>query len=214
MNDPIRILIVDDHPLFRRGVRQLLEMEPGFAPIAEASSGQEAIRIATETEPDLILLDLNMDGMNGIDVLKALRAAGTASRIVLLTVSDAEDDVVAALRAGADGYLLKDMEPEDLLARIRQAAEGRMVVSEHLATTLAAAVGGKRGAGADAIDSLTRRELDILSALAKGASNKMIARRFDISEGTVKVHVKNLLKKLQLRSRTEAAVWAVRHQIR
>lgn len=214
MNDSIRILIVDDHPLFRRGVRQLLEMEPGFAPIAEASSGQEAVRIATETEPDLILLDLNMDGMNGIDVLKALRAAGTASRIVLLTVSDAEDDVVAALRAGADGYLLKDMEPEDLLTRIHQAAEGQMVVSEHLATILAAAVGGKRGAGTDAIDSLTRRELDILRALVKGSSNKMIARQLDISEGTVKVHVKNLLKKLQLRSRTEAAVWAVRHQIR
>lgn len=214
MNDPIRILIVDDHPLFRRGVRQLLEMESDFAPVAEASSGSEAVSIAAEIEPDLILLDLNMDDMNGIDVLKALRAAGTTSRIVLLTVSDAEDDVVAALRAGADGYLLKDMEPEDLLVRIRQAAEGQMVVSEDLASLLAAAIGGRRGASADAIDSLTPRELQILRSLVKGLSNKMIARQFDISEGTVKVHVKNLLKKLQLRSRTEAAVWAVRHQLR
>lgn len=214
MNDPIRILIVDDHPLFRRGVRQVLEMESDFAPVAEASSGSEAVSIAAEIEPDLILLDLNMDDMNGIDVLKALRAAGTTSRIVLLTVSDAEDDVVAALRAGADGYLLKDMEPEDLLVRIRQAAEGQMVVSEDLASLLAAAIGGRRGASADAIDSLTPRELQILRSLVKGLSNKMIARQFDISEGTVKVHVKNLLKKLQLRSRTEAAVWAVRHQLR
>src|SRR5690606_32336664 len=133
-------------------------------------------------------------------------------RIVLLTVSDAEDDVVAALRAGADGYLLKDMEPEELLVRIRQAAEGRMVVSEQLAATLAVAIGGQRDSGEDPLGSLTRRELDILRALAKGLSNKMIARRLEISEGTVKVHVKNLLKKLQLRSRVEAAVWAVRHQ--
>lgn len=214
MNDPIRILIVDDHPLFRRGVRQLLEMESDFAPVAEASSGSEAVSIAAEIEPDLILLDLNMDDINGIDVLKALRAAGTTSRIVLLTVSDAEDDVVTALRAGADGYLLKDMEPEDLLVRIRQAAEGQMVVSEDLASLLAAAIGGRRGASADAIDSLTPRELQVLRSLVKGLSNKMIARQFDISEGTVKVHVKNLLKKLQLRSRTEAAVWAVRHQLR
>lgn len=213
-NELTRILIVDDHPLFRRGVRQLLEMESGFAAVAEASCGQEALRLAVEVEPDLILLDLNMAGMTGIEVLQALRVAGADCRIVLLTVSDAEDDVVAALRAGADGYLLKDMEPEELLVRIRQAAEGRMVVSEQLAATLAVAIGGQRDSGEDPLGSLTRRELDILRALAKGLSNKMIARRLEISEGTVKVHVKNLLKKLQLRSRVEAAVWAVRHQLR
>lgn len=206
-----RILVVDDHPLFRRGVRQLLELETGFAAVAEASCGEEALALADEMEPDLILLDLNMAGMDGIEVLRALRAADAASRIVLLTVSDAEEDVVAALRAGADGYLLKDMEPEALLVHIQQAAEGQMVISEQLAVTLAAVI-GRRDMAVDPLANLTRRELDILRALAQGLSNKMIARRLDISEGTVKVHVRNLLKKLRLKSRVEAAVWAVRHQ--
>lgn len=212
MNAPTRILIADDHPLFRRGVRQLLDLAPGFATIAEASSGREAVQLAQELTPDLILLDLNMAGMDGIEVLQALRAAGSDSRIVVLTVSDAEEDVVAALRAGADGYLLKDMEPEDLLTRIQQAAGGRMVVSTRLTAILASVVGGH--GGGDALASLTSRERDVLRGIAKGLSNKMIARRLDISEGTVKVHVKNVLRKLQLRSRVEAAVWAVRHDVR
>ncbi len=212
MNAPTRILIADDHPLFRRGVRQLLDLAPGFATVAEASSGREAVQLAQELSPDLILLDLNMTGMDGIEVLQTLRAAGSDSRIVVLTVSDAEEDVVTALRAGADGYLLKDMEPEDLLARIQQAAGGRMVVSTRLTAILASVVGGH--GGGDALASLTSRERDVLRGIAKGLSNKMIARRLDISEGTVKVHVKNVLRKLQLRSRVEAAVWAVRHDVR
>jgi len=215
MNPTGCILIVDDHPLFRRGVRQLLEMDPELSrAVVEAKSGEEALARAHEHDPDLVLLDLHMSGMGGLEALRSLRAAGVDGRIVMLTVSDAEDDVVAALRAGADGYLLKDMEPEDLLARIKQAVDGQLVLSEQLTAILAAAVGGPRDSSAALLRNLTARELDILRCLAKGLSNKLVARRLDIAEGTVKVHVKNLLKKLNLRSRVEAAVWAVKHELR
>ncbi|MFG6176499.1 two-component system response regulator NarL [Halomonas sp. THAF12] len=204
------ILIVDDHPLFRRGVRQLLEMDPELAIAGEAADGEAAIEAAARLAPTLILMDLNMARRNGLEALRTLREQGVEARIVMLTVSDAEEDVVAALRAGADGYLLKDMEPEDLLAAIKEAAEGRMTISPQLANLLARALSGPRTApGDDALDSLTAREGEILRALSRGLSNKLIARQLAISEGTVKVHVKNLLKKLGLRSRVEAAVWAV-----
>ncbi|MBB3140438.1 two-component system response regulator NarL [Halomonas organivorans] len=204
------ILIVDDHPLFRRGVRQLLEMDPELVIAGEAADGEAAIEAAARLAPTLILMDLNMARRNGLEALRALREQGVEARIVMLTVSDAEEDVVAALRAGADGYLLKDMEPEDLLAAIKEAAEGRMTISPQLANLLARALSGPRAApGDDVLGSLTAREGEILRALSRGLSNKLIARQLAISEGTVKVHVKNLLKKLGLRSRVEAAVWAV-----
>ncbi|MCK2185153.1 two-component system response regulator NarL [Halomonas getboli] len=204
------ILIVDDHPLFRRGVRQLLEMDPELAIAGEAADGDAALEAATRLSPTLILMDLNMARRDGLSALRTLRQEGVEARIVMLTVSDAEEDVVAALRAGADGYLLKDMEPEDLLAAIKEAAEGRMAISPRLAGLLARALSGPREApGDDALDALTAREGEILRALARGLSNKQIARRLAISEGTVKVHVRNLLRKLGLRSRVEAAVWAV-----
>lgn len=216
MSEPeqTRVLIVDDHPLFRRGVMQLLEMEPGLLAVGEAKSGEEALALAKELDPDLILLDLNMSGIGGLEALKALRAEDIDARIVVLTVSDNEEDIIAALRAGADGYLLKDMEPEDLLRRLHGAAEGQLVLSEHLTATLALALAGDRNTGPDPLNRLTSRELEILRQIARGLSNKMIARKLDISEGTVKVHVKHLLKKMNLRSRVEAAVWAVRQGVK
>jgi len=208
------VLIVDDHPLFRRGVRQLLEMDAALSVAGEATDGQAALDIASREAPALILMDLNMARMDGLDALRALREAGVESRIVMLTVSDAEEDVIAALRAGADGYLLKDMEPEDLLAAIKEAAEGQMAISPRLAGLLARALSGPRATpGEDALATLTARERETLRALARGLSNKLIARRLAISEGTVKVHVKHVLKKLGLRSRVEAAVWAVNHDL-
>ena len=206
-----RILLIDDHPLLRRGITQLLEMENDMELAGEASRAEEGIRLAGELDPDLIMLDLNMPGVDGHETLQRLRADGFAGRIVIFTVSDAEEDVVAALRAGADGYLLKDMEPEDLLKRMREAAVGRMVISDRLTTLLAQALRHQEVPRSEGPDyaSLTPREKDILRHIAEGLSNKMVARRLDISEGTVKVHVKHLLKKLGLRSRVEAAVWAV-----
>ena len=209
------ILLIDDHPLLRQGVRQLIELEDDMEVVGEASHALDGIAKAVELEPDLILLDLNMPEINGIETLRRLRAENVASRIVMFTVSDHEDDVVAALRAGADGYLLKDMEPEDMIAQLKQAATGRMVISDRLTTLLAEALrSNKPQSNKPDYHSLTPREQDILKLIADGLSNKMIARRLDISDGTVKVHVKHLLKKLGLRSRVEVAVWAVEEGLR
>ncbi|WP_043531411.1 two-component system response regulator NarL [Litchfieldella xinjiangensis] len=211
---PATILIIDDHPLLRRGVKQLLELEDDLDLVGEAGEPEVGIRLAAELEPDLVLLDLNMPGMDGIETLKRMRAAEFAGRIVMFTVSDSEEDVIAALQAGADGYLLKDMEPDDMVRQLRQAALGRMVISETLTALLAEALRHQRSAPARPdIHSLTQREREILRELAAGLSNKLIARKLEISEGTVKVHVKHLLKKLNLRSRVEAAVWAVQEGI-
>lgn len=205
------IMLVDDHPLLRKGLKQLIAMEDDMKVVAEASSGLDALKLAEEYDPDLIVLDLNMQGMDGIQTLKRLRDKGVSSRIIILTVSDADDDVVAAITNGADGYLLKDMEPELLLEQIHRAVTGKMVLSEAITEILATALRQPKSVNSP-LSSLTNREYEILSLIAQGMSNKMIARELDISDGTVKVHVKHLLKKLGLRSRVEAAVWMVNQQ--
>lgn len=210
-DDRARILLVDDHPMMRKGVIQLLEFEDDLQVVGEAGSGEEALRMAAELEPDMILLDLNMKGMTGLDTLRALRENGEDARIVVFTVSDDRNDVINVLRAGADGYLLKDMEPERLLEHIRQAATGQLTISPQLTQVLAQALrGDDRPKG---IEELTDRERQILRQLAHGYSNKMIARKLDITEGTVKVNVKRVLHKLGMRSRVEAAVWAVENHL-
>ncbi len=208
------ILVVDDHPLFRKGVIQLLAMEPSFDVVGEAGHFDEAVRIAREMEPDLTLLDLNMKGGSGLEVLAALKEEDPARRVVMLTVSDAPEDLMAAIRAGADGYLLKDMEPEDLLARVRESLEGRTVIGEALTNALATALRDEARADKRDLRELTEREQDVLRCVASGMSNKMIARALNITEGTVKVHVKHMLKKLGFRSRVEAAVWAAERGLR
>lgn len=206
------IMLVDDHPLLRKGLRQLLTLSGEMEVVAEASNGKDAIKLASELDPDLILLDLNMQGMDGLETLRHLRDEGVTSRIVMLTVSDADEDVLSAISAGADGYLLKDMEPEDMLVQIERALSGKMVLSEAVTQVLATAIRNPATKGAVGSDSLTQRELEILKLIAKGMSNKVIARELAISDGTVKVHVKHLLKKLHLRSRVEAAVWMINQQ--
>lgn len=206
------IMLVDDHPLLRKGLRQLLTMSGEMEVVAEASNGKDAIKLASELDPDLILLDLNMQGMDGLETLRLLRDEGVTSRIVMLTVSDADEDVLSAISAGADGYLLKDMEPEDMLVQIERALSGKMVLSEAVTQVLATAIRNPTTKSVVGSDSLTQRELEILKLIAKGMSNKVIARELDISDGTVKVHVKHLLKKLHLRSRVEAAVWMINQQ--
>jgi two-component system nitrate/nitrite response regulator NarL len=206
------VLIVDDHPLFRRGVAQLLAMDPEIQVVGEAADQAGALAMARRHEPDLILLDLNLKGESGIDILSALKEEDAARRVVMLTVSDAPDDLMQAIRAGADGYLLKDMEPEDLLERVREALTGTTVISDALAGRLAAALRAEAQDSARKSERdlalLTDREQAVLRCLADGQSNKLIARTLSITEGTVKVHVKHLLKKLNFRSRVEAAVWA------
>jgi two-component system nitrate/nitrite response regulator NarL len=211
-SDPQTVLLIDDHPLFRKGVRQLIDMGGDFALIGEAADGATGLELARRLKPDLILLDINMKGMNGLETLRAIREADLDSRVIMLTVSDQEEDLVEALRAGADGYLLKDMEPEQLLASLKTAAQGRTALSERLVDMLAHALRAQARPADPEMAGLTKRELAILHLIAEGLSNKLIARRLDISEGTVKVHVKHLLKKLGLRSRVEAAVWVAGRQ--
>ena len=204
-----RIVIVDDHPLFRRGLAQLLAMEPSLALVGEADTGDGVVDLCLQCEPDLVLLDLNMKGASGIDALRALKRSDCSARVVILTVSDQPEDLVAAIRAGADGYLLKDMEPEDLLARLRDTLDGRVSIAPALAGPLALAMRDEAVDAQRRQAPLTDRERAILKCLAAGLSNKLIARELGIAEGTVKVHVKNLLRKLGFRSRLEAAIWAV-----
>ena len=206
---PASILLIDDHPLLRKGVKQLIELDSELLVTGEASDAEEGVEKAVELEPDLILLDLNMPRINGIETLKLLRDAGITSRVVVFTVSDNEEDVIAALKAGADGYLLKDMEPEELLTNLNQAANGKMVISERLSTVLAQALQSNRKRTGPDINSLSPREKQIIKLIAGGLPNKLIARKLNITEGTVKVHVKHLFKKLHLRSRVEVAVLAV-----
>ncbi|MGR5113503.1 response regulator [Photobacterium damselae] len=196
-----QIIIVDDHPLMRRGINQLLSFEPELNVIGEASNGVDAVALALETNPDLILLDLNMKGMSGLDTLTAMRNEGISSTIVVLTVSDSRADIKALVAAGADGYLLKDTEPDELIALLHQALAGgeaySSIVKEYLSDDLAQD---------SLLSTLTDRELQILQEVAKGHRNKQIADTLFISESTVKVHMKSLLKKLQVKSRTAATV--------
>ena len=205
---PHTLLLVDDHPMMRRGIRQLIELESDLVVVGEANNGEEATEMVARLSPDLILLDNNMPQLNGVETLKRLRDLGYAGKILLFTVSDAENDVRDAMRFGADGYLLKDMEPEHLIIRLREALQGNLVVSPALTTVLAQALRSPQGASS--LD-LTERERQVLKMIAGGLSNKMIGNKLGITEGTVKVHVKNLLHKLGLRSRVEAAVWALEH---
>jgi two-component system nitrate/nitrite response regulator NarL len=208
--EPQTLLIVDDHPLFRKGVIQLIQASPELRLVGEAANGQDGTRLAHELKPDMILLDLNMKDMSGIEVLKAIKDAGLDSRVIMLTVSDQTDDLVAAFRAGADGYLLKDMEPEDLMTHLSEAAQGKVTITPRLAHVLATSLREMSRPHSPADAGLTEQESRVLDLIADGKSNKLIARELDIAESTVKVHVKHLLKKLNLRSRVEAAVWADR----
>lgn len=210
MNAPLRhtLLLVDDHPMMRRGIRQMLELEDDLQIVGEASHGEEALTLIEPLKPDLVLLDNNMPQMNGIETLRQLRAMHYTGKVLLFTVSDAEDDIRDALRLDANGYLLKDMEPELLIQYIRDALNGALVISPGLTHVMAQAL---RSPPRQADVELTERERQVLKTIAGGYSNKVIGHKLGITEGTVKVHVKNLLHKLGLRSRVEAAVWAMEH---
>ena len=185
MTDKIKILIIDDHPLMRRGIKQLIELEKNFEVVGDAGSGNEGIALALKTQPDLIILDLNMKGLSGLDTLKSLR----------------NEDVDALIDAGADGYLLKDTEPDTLLGQIKQIAQGEVILSDSIKDLLL-----ERSSSQDPIHALTDREMDVLQLIAKGLSNKQIAAQLFISEETVKVHIRNLLRKLNVHSRVAATV--------
>lgn len=203
-----KIFLIDDHALFRKGVGQIISADPEFKVVGEASSGLEGLELSTQLRPDVVLIDLNMKGLNGIETLRRFKETDLNAKYVVLTVSDAEDDLLEALRSGADGYLLKDMEPEDLCANLKKVANGMTVIRESLNEILKQALIDPKLMKRDDDVSLTDREHEILQCLANGLNNKTIARDLGISVTTVKVHIKHLLCKLKLTSRLEAAVWA------
>lgn len=207
----MRVLLVDDHTLFRSGLETLLERH-AIDVVAATGDGREGMQLALEIDPDIVLLDMRMPDMNGLEVLRALRSAGMKTPIVMLTTSNEERDLVECLRNGAQGYLLKDMEPDELVAALRDIQAGRTVVAPELAGVLARVVQGESietERQDTPFSELTPRELEILCLLAEGQSNKVIARNLGISDGTVKLHVKAVLRKLNVHSRVEAAVMAV-----
>ena len=219
---PIRILVVDDHTLFRRGLTALLARDPLLCVIGDAADAGQAQRKAQELQPDLILLDNHLPGVNGVDALPALREAAPQARILMLTVSEDANDLAAALRGGADGYLLKTIEGDALTAAIQRAMQGDSVIAPEMMSKLVAAYRGAASvapaasapavsAVEAAIASLSPRERDILRGIARGASNKEIARENGIVETTVKIHVQHILRKLDVSSRVHAAVIATEH---
>ncbi|MBK0035061.1 response regulator [Erwinia sp. S43] len=209
MNDTvIRVLIVDDHPLMRRGLHQLLQLDSRFQVVAEASNGTEALTLARQIQPDLVLLDLNMKGLSGLETLQILRSESIPCRVVILTVSDSRSDFFTLLDAGVDGYLLKDGEPEQMLAQIINVAEGGQAFSNTMQLWRE-----NRAWQGDPFAILTARELDVLKEVARGLSNKEVSENLSISEQTVKVHIRSVLRKLNVRSRVAATVlWLESHQ--
>lgn len=212
----MRVLLIDDHALVRKGLEALLQSR-GTEIAGSVGSGKEGINQAKELKPDIILLDINMPEMNGLETLRHLREEGIDIPVLMLTMSREEKDLEGALRAGAQGYLLKDMDPEELVPALNDALQGKNVVAKELIGSLTRIVQGKSATSAEpdeaahALSELTPRETEILGHIAEGKSNKVIARELDISDGTVKLHVKSILRKLGMHSRVEAAVLAVQN---
>ena len=227
---PIRVLVVDDHTLFRRGLISLLAGDARFQVVAEAGDANEAHQRAAQTQPDVILLDNHLPGVRGVDAIPALKEAAPAARVLMLTVSENENDLAAALQAGADGYLLKTVESDQLCETIVKVVDGESVISPEMMTKLVAVFRSRPSAAPTAVpavapvsapvtpavpreavpsaDLLSPREREILLLIARGDSNKLIARELDIAETTVKIHVQHILRKLGLSSRVQAAVFA------
>ena len=209
---PIRVLIVDDHTLFRSGIKLLLTRQDGFEVVGEAGDGLDGVKRAKQLKPDVVLLDLHMPGTSGLEAIPLFKDEVPETEIIMLTVSEDADCLIEALRAGARGYLLKNIETEFLLDSIRRAVAGESIMSPQMTSLLADAmrtssnkiVGAENGLG-----KLTPREREIIVMLAHGDSNKKIARQLNLAESTVKIHVQGILRKLNLSSRVQAAVFAV-----
>jgi two-component system nitrate/nitrite response regulator NarL len=211
----MRVLIIDDHALFRVGLQGLLEQR-GIDIVGAVASGQEGLDLIEHIEPDIVLLDMRMPDMGGLEVLQLIRQRKPALSVVMLTTSNEEKDLIKSLRLGAQGYLLKDMEPDELVGALRDIEKGKNVVAHDLTDALARMVQGESSIEDDdgPFSELTPREMEILCLLAEGQSNKLIARNLGISDGTVKLHVKAILRKLGIHSRVEAAVIAVEQGLR
>jgi two-component system nitrate/nitrite response regulator NarL len=214
MDSAIRVLLVDDHTLFRSGIKALLQRQPGFEVVGEAGDGLEGVKRAKSLKPDVVLLDLHMPGTSGREALQLIVEEAPGAHVIMLTVSEDAEDLLDCLRAGAQGYLLKNINAEFLLHAVSCAAEGEAVMSPQMTAKLMQNVraGSKPQPAADH-DKLSPREREILTFLARGASNKDIARALELAESTVKIHIQGILKKLGISSRVQAAVYAVEHDL-
>jgi two-component system NarL family response regulator len=215
--DPIRVLIADDHALFRRGLTMVLVSEPGIEVVGEAQDGVEAVSRAEELAPDVVLMDVRMPRLSGIEATRAIRETAPTAKILMLTVSDEEDDLFDAIKAGANGYLLKEISIEEVADAVRAVVTGQSLISPSMASKLLNEFNTLSKQATEkqryATPRLTDRELEVLKLVAQGMRNSEIAESLYISENTVKNHVRNILEKLQLHSRMEAVVYAMREKL-
>ncbi len=216
-SETIRVLIVDDHALFRRGIQMVLESEPDIEVVGEASDGHEALEQAERTTPDVVLMDVRMPRLSGIEATGILKDTMPSTRIIMLTISDEEGDLYEAIKAGASGYLLKEISIEEVAGAVRNVHQGQSMISPAMASKLiaefAAMVRGRQERMSVPAPRLTQRELEVLKLVARGKNNRDIGADLFISENTVKNHVRNILDKLHLHSRMEAVVYAVREKL-
>ncbi|HEX2042025.1 MAG TPA: response regulator transcription factor [Acidimicrobiales bacterium] len=218
---PITVVVADDHELFRRGMQTVLATEAGFQVLAQAADGEEAVTKVAELAPDVVLMDVRMPGIDGIEAARRIRQATPSTRVVMLTISDEEDDLYDAVRAGANGYLLKDASLQDVAAAVRAVARGESLISPSMASKLlaefTAVTGGAESPGEKEGDEgtprLSPREIEVLKLVAQGRTNREVAAALHLSENTVKNHVANILDKLHLRSRLEAVMYAMRTKL-
>jgi len=211
LNDRLKVLLIDDHKLFRSGVKALLSRQADIEVVGEAADGLDGVKQARLLKPHVVLLDLHMPGVSGREAVRTLTEELPDTRVLMLTVSEDADDLLDTLRNGASGYLLKNIDAEFFVDAIRRAVNGDSVVSPEMTGKLVAGLKREPEASPADRDRLSAREREILSALARGASNKELAREFELAESTVKIHVQHILRKLNLHSRVQAAVYAVEH---
>jgi NarL family two-component system response regulator LiaR len=210
--DTISILLVDDHRVVRQGLRDFLELQEGLEVVGEAASGEEGVKAAQDLLPDVVLMDLVLPGIDGVEATRRIKSVSPSSRVIVLTSFADDDKVFPAIKAGAISYLLKDVQPEELARAVRAAQRGEAVLHSEVAAKLMQEFSTPRPAD-DPVEQLTEREMDVLRLIAKGKSNKEIADTLIISEKTVKTHVSNILSKLHLADRTQAAIYALRQRL-